>query len=225
MVSIINEALSLSIALSAGIYAFRYMNRFTRILFYQLITWICFYLGSYALTTYQENSNIEPNDHWLLNIHLLLEALWLTVAAYNYSNAKTRKSLALILYGVFLIVFTIQVSVSGFSCFANLGMAAAGLMITILYLFILYDAFRSKAGLWYTSPEIWACIGLVIYFACNVPYFSLFTYLNDHYPILSGRLFSVITDVLANIRYFFLAIAFFIAARTKAVSTVNPHGR
>jgi len=221
MISIINEALSLFIALSIGIYAFPYMNRFTRILFYQLITWICFYLLSYGLTIYQEETGVDKNNQWLMNIHLLVEALWLNAAAYNYSHTKARKFLALILFGAFLTVFTTQVSVSGFSCFANFAMAAAGLVITILYLLILYDAFRSKAVLWYTSPEIWACTGLVIYFACNVPYFSIFTYLNENYLNLSKSLFFIITDVLANIRYLFLAIAFFIVARTRTVSAVN----
>jgi hypothetical protein len=215
MVKIINEALSLTLALSAGIYAFASMDRFMRVLFYQLLTWIAFYLFSYALTTYQNIAGIEENDQWLFNLHMLLEVSWLTVAAYYYSNSKTRKYLALILYGLFLAVFITQINFYKFSCFANFGMAAAGMVITILYLFILYETFKLKSVPWYQSPEILASIGLIIYFACNVPYFSLFTYLNEHYLALSERLFHFITDVLANIRYLFLAIAFFIAGRKK----------
>lgn len=216
MLQFINEALVLTIALGTGIYAYSYMNKFTRTLFFQLLTWIVIYLFSRGLTIYQSMHNKTMNDQWIFNIQIPLELLLLTVAACYFLKDKLSKYLALTFYMLFLIIIFLQFKISGPQVFINYGMVASGFSVTVLYTMILYQKFKSDSLSWKQSPEIWASLGLIIYFACNIPYFSLFTYLNSHHSALSTKLFFFITDVLANIRYIFLAIAFWMVRKHKA---------
>ena len=217
MLQFIYESFSLFIALSAGIYAYRYMSSFARTLFFQLLVWIFFYLVSYLITLYQIQSQLVQNNQWIFNIYIILETLLLSIASYRYLQDAGSKYLAFTLYGLFLLVMLAQLSMAGYSGFANYGVAIAGILVTILYTLILYRQFTVDTSSKIRTPEIWAGIGLVIYFACDVPYFSLFSYLNTYHLKLSSFLFHVITDVLANIRYLLLAVTFWLIGR-KAVT-------
>ena len=221
MLQFINEALALTIALGMGIYAYSYMNKFTRTLFFQLVAWIIIYLFSRGLTIYQSIHNVTMNDQWIFNIQIPLELLLLTMAACYFLKDKLSRYLALTLYILFLIIILLQFKISGPEVFINYGMVASGFSITVLYSMILYRKFKSGSPYWKQSPELWASLGLIIYFACNIPYFSLFTYLNSHHPALSTKLFLFITDVLANIRYIFLAVAFWMVRKHKVIALSN----
>lgn len=222
MLQLINESLCLILALGAGIYTYSYMNKFTRALFFQLVIWILFLITAYILTTYQYKHGYSMNNHWLYNIAMPIELLLLTMAIRYFFNNKLINYLSIILYCIFLGVFFFQLKISGLFVYFNYALAVSGLAVTILYTFILYKKFKSDPLSWKKSPEVIASIGLIIYFACNVPYFSLFNYLNNHYPDLSLKLFHMITDVLANVRYGCLAIAFWLVRKNSLAANTNP---
>lgn len=219
MLQIINESLSLTIALGAGIYAYSYMNSFTRTLFLQLITWIPLFIFSHILTAFQDSSSM--NNQWIFYIQIPLELLLLTIAACYFLKDKFIRYLSMILYAFFLLVFLIQLSHLKPRQFINYAVVAAGINVIILYTFILYKKFKSDPLSWKKSPEVIASIGLIIYFACNVPYFSLFNYLNTHAPLLSERLFHIVTDTLANIRYLCLAVAFWLCRKNNLAANTT----
>lgn len=214
---VLYEVISQLLSVAAGIYAYPYMTKFIRLLFFQLIAWQAVYLSSHAYTAYQHSIGLEMQNHWIYNIQVPLELLFLTVAACYFLKDALSRHLAIILYIIFLLTVALQLKLSGTDHFINYGMVVAGIIVTILYSQVLYRKFNSDHLSWKRSPEIWASTGLIIYFACNIPYFSMFDYLNVKHPALSEKLFHFITDVLANIRYLFLAIAFLLVRKNKSV--------
>ena len=150
LLEVINESASLVIALCTGIYAYRYMDKFTRFLFYQLITWFMFYTFTHVVTHYQVIHHITQNNHWIFNIHMLSETLLLVLAARFYFNDRFRKALCSILYAFFLIVWGSEEYFCGLKQFFNFGFAAEALAVTVLYLLILYDSFISSPVSWKT---------------------------------------------------------------------------
>ncbi len=179
MLQIINESLSLALALSAGIYSYSYMSRFTRTLFLQLIIWICFFISSHILTACQDADKM--NNQWVFYIHIPLELLLLNIAGCYFLKDKLIRYLSITLYITFSITLLVQLTHLKSNEFINYAVVVAGINVTMLYSFILYKKFKSDPYSWKKSPEVIASIGLIIYFACNVPYFSLFNYLNNFY--------------------------------------------
>jgi hypothetical protein len=222
MLQLINESFGLLLAFGMGIFAYPYMNNFTRILFFQLVTWLMIFTVSYILTTYQHHQRLNMSNQWLYNIEMLVEFSLLVLAIHYLFADKFVLYLSGSLYSLFLIVLFAQLKASGLSSFANYALAASGLTVTILYTLLLYRKFKTDPSSLKKSPEVIASIGLIIYFACNVPYFSLFNYLNVHYPDLSKKLFHMITDVLANVRYVCLAIAFWLVRKNGLAVNTNP---
>ena len=220
MFQLVNESLSLTLALGAGMYAYSYMNTFIRTLFLQLVIWIFFFVFSHILTAFQDSTNM--NNQWVFYIHIPLELLVLNIAACYFLKDKLFRYLSISLYSIFMVILLFQLSHLKPREFINYAVVASGINVTVLYTFILYKKFKSDPASWKRSPEVIASIGLIIYFACNVPYFSLFNYLNAHYPALSFKLFHMITDVLANVRYLCLAVAFWLVRKNSLAVNPNP---
>ncbi|HXB13731.1 MAG TPA: hypothetical protein VNZ45_17210, partial [Bacteroidia bacterium] len=91
MIQIIDESLTLVIALSIGIYAFRYMNILHRIFFFQLLGYVLIYILTYAVNIIQRANNLTPNNLWVFNLSMPLETGFLTSAVYEYfKNTKLK---------------------------------------------------------------------------------------------------------------------------------------
>jgi hypothetical protein len=212
MLQVLYESLSLLIALIAGIYSYQCMNLFLRTLFFQLISWVVFYILSYIITIYQRLHGLELDNQWIFNIAIAVEASFLTLAAYRYFLDDKRRFLSLALYGLFIIVLVSEIFFSSWKFLASYAVSISGILVSMLYILILYRNFKEHSS-WKDKPEIWASLGLVIYFAGLVPYFAMFKYLNEYQLKISNFLIHIITDVLANIRYISLALAFWLARR------------
>ncbi|MFL5763610.1 MAG: hypothetical protein ACJ77K_06680 [Bacteroidia bacterium] len=218
MFHVINECLTLVIVLSAGIYSGRYMTSFYKIFFTQVVVWICFYIASYIVTGIQESNHETVNDQWLINIHVPLETFFLMLAAYLYFPTTLTKTLIMMLFSCFMIFYFFRVHVMGINNFDGYVIVAQSISITTIYMQIMYRHFSTTGENGNKSPVIWVCSGLLIYFACCVPYFSLFNYLNDNYPKLSTLLYYIITGPLATIRYLCLARAFWLLRKDTRIS-------
>jgi hypothetical protein len=221
ILQLINEAGSLILALGTGIYAYSYMNKFMRALFFQLLVWILFFIAAYAITLYQRSHGMKTNNTQLFNIAVAVEFLILTVAVSVFFKNRILKYLVLLSYVIFLISICLQMKFSKSDDFINYAMTSGSIIMTIFFIVILYKKFKSDPILWKYSPEIWASIGLILYFACNVPYMSILPYLNETSPDMSTSLFHYITDNLANVRYLLLALAFWLVRKKRTIHLSN----
>ncbi len=209
------EASSLALALVAGIFAYPYITKFMRILFCQLVVWILFYFSGYGITYYQKMNHIAQNNIWLYNIAVPIEFLILTIAASTVFKHKLTRNVVLSSYIFFLVSLYLQTYFSKTDSFINYAMASGSIIMTTVFVWIIYIKFTSALPFREYKPEVFACLGLIIYFACNVPYICLMPYLNESSPEQSKSLFNNIIDNLANFRYLLLAIAFILTRINK----------
>lgn len=211
ILQLINESLSLWLALVLGILAFRRMSRFCRILFFQLAVWIVFYSILYMVTMYQKINGIKPNNLPVLNLSILVEATLLLAAGYTQLNNRLGKSLLITAFIIFLGVFAAQLRNNGVWVFTNYAYIIVCFIVVALYSFVLFKFWVSCPSEWFKAAEIWICLGILIFYTCIAPYMTLVNYLNSEYLEVSKFLSRLITDVLANVRYLFLALGFWLA--------------
>jgi hypothetical protein len=222
MLQLFIEILSPFAALVTGTFAYRSMNSFFRLLYWQLITWIVCYLAGYAVTMWQASQGKPADNQWIMNMHILLESGLLIMAARVAFPWNTLKKLALGAYGLFLVVFIYLWSRRGISVYLHYADVTACILITLFYLGLLFrfNRYRPLTGNYFSEKLV--CTGILLYFACSVPYVVCMDYLRRHDPGLNKVLYHVINDLLANMRYVTLAVAFWRIGRTSISQSYKP---
>jgi len=223
MLQAILESAFLLVAFGVGLYSYKTLNLLYKVIFYQVVIAVMVYVASYAITTYQRSLKIPENNQWLFNVYVLLEAVLLMTAAWIFFRERKLAWLIAVGFLIFLLAFLYQVYDSGFFQFVNYALVTEGILIVVFYLIILYIRFTSPGYIWYRSPEFWLCIGVTIYFAGIVPFYSMLKYLYTHHQKLSGILFHLINDVLGNVRYLCIALSFFLFFKQASAPTPAQH--
>ncbi len=205
------------LALLAGIIAFRSLNLFYRLIFLQVCLNVANYSIAYGITVYNRLHGVHgtENNHWLFNSYTLLECTVLVLAGVVRLQNKTTPWFAGGGYLAFLAVFFYQVSDAGFGVFANDAACFEGVLVVTIYLLILYrqfvDAGETKSG----RSDTWLCLGMVLYFACIIPYLSMIYYLQRTNQALTMDLYNKIILGFENLRYLFITISFFLCWRAR----------
>jgi hypothetical protein len=207
MLTLFTETSCLSLAVFFGLLAFRRMDRFFRVLFLQVLIWSVFYTASHLITWYQQAKHIPIDNQWLLNMHMIIETGVLLTAAWFILPEMLRTVLSLGAFSLFLLAFAFQAWSQGFGTYLNYADVAACIGITLVFSVVLYHAGQRTHTAFLESPEKWACLGILLYFACSVPYVSMMNYLEKINPNVNTFLYYLISGVLANIRYLLLALA------------------
>lgn len=221
MLTLFTEITCLFLAVFTGILAFRRMNRFFKTLLLQVVIWGVFYAGSYFITLQQQSAGEQIDNRWLMNIHLIIETGLLLMAAWFVLPKTLRTFVCAGAFLLFLFVLGIQVGKQGFGVYLNYADVSACLLITLVFSVVLYTfGQQSSVRLW-RSPEKWACLGILMYFACSVPYVSMMNYLQTENPAANTFLYYLISGVLANLRYLLLALAFGLLYRRTNRKTLN----
>jgi hypothetical protein len=210
---VVFESFGAMLAACVGFITYERMNRFYRLLYEQLMIWLVLYIVSYVVTDFQRSFWLGQNNHWVFNLNILIETTFLLLSARSYFEKVIAKKIILFSCIFFLFISLILHSVNNFFIFNESIYVIESILIVIIYTFILFRCFYETFTIEVKSPEIWASIGLILYFGCNLPYFSLFNYLNTHYLSMSEILQDRITDVLSNIRYLLLAVGFWVITR------------
>jgi len=219
MLSLFAEVFCLSCALCSGMLAFRYMDRFFRVLLLQVAVWSVFYAIAHLITLYQQVQHRPIDNQWLLNIHLILETGLLLVAARFALPGPRGKVLTGGAFGIFLVVLGLQSFRQGFGIYLHYADVSACLILTTVFSGVLFTVGQRSSKGYRNVPEKWACLGILIYFACSVPYVSMMHYLEVKNPAVNSFLYHLISDLLANFRYLLLAFAFLLIYRTATSQT------
>lgn len=221
MLTLLTEIACISLALFFGMLVFRKLDRFFRILLLQVAVWGLFYTGSHAITLYQQAHHLPIDNQWLMNIHMIFETGLLLTAAWFVLPEMLRTVLPIGAFSLFLLAFGIQVGSQGFGTYLNYADVTACIVITLVFSILLYT-FGQRTGIpfWY-SPEKWACMGILLYFACSVPYVSMMHYLETKNPEVNTFLYYLISGVLANARYLLLALACWMIYRNAKKQTTK----
>lgn len=203
MLTLFTEILCISLAVLFGILAYSHLGSFLRLLVLQVIIWSFFYTGSYLITWYQVWNNKPIDNQWFMNIHMLVETGLLLIAS-RFALPKTLRTwIPVGAFSLFLSVLLFQVWKQGFGVYLNYADVTACILLTWVFSLVLYRFGRQEN----TAAEKWACLGILLYVACSVPYVSLMHYLQHKNPAVNTFLYYLISGVLANIRYLTLALA------------------
>jgi hypothetical protein len=220
MFQLLKEFAILSLTFGVGIFTFKHLNLFYRIILLQIALAVACFFIAHAITSQQALAEQVKNNHAMYNIYILAEGILVVMACLTQFHDKKMKLfvwLALLLISGCWLYNLVSY---GLTHFANVVMVVDGIAISAFYMIIIYRVTQKNDFDWTRSHLLWVSLGMIVYFSCNVPYMGLFHYLNSHHPELSLTLFLFITDVLSNIRYLFIGIAFLLFYRN-TTSTVT----
>lgn len=218
---ILRELLSVIIASGIGIYVYRYMNLMQRIILFQAVSYMLIYLFSLIVTIIQSNSKVPLNDQWVYNLFMPIETVFLTWAGSVYFTIRRQKILIWIGFAAFFSIYLTEVIIKGINVFSNHGYIAESILMLIIYLFILYSCFLEEYSHWKYSPNVWICLGIILYFGGSIPYLSLLSYLEKNASTTGTFLFHFIIEGLANLRYIMLAMGFWFIRRNALLKSAQ----
>ena len=213
MLTLFTETSCISLAIFLGVFTFRKLDRFFQVLLLQVIVWSLFYAFSYVITSYQQAHHLPVDNQRLMNIHMIIETGLLLIAAWFVLPEMLRTVLTIGAFSLFLLVFALQGSERGLGSYLNYADVTACIGITLVFSVVLYNFGQRKSAAFWQSPEKWACLGILLYFACSVPYVSMMHYLETKNPEVNTFLYYLISGVLANVRYLLLALAYWMIYR------------
>lgn len=149
-----------------------------------------------------------------MNLHLIGETLFLLAAALVKVPEKPLKAVVVTTAVVFLTVVFYQMAITGMSMYFNTADVTECTIMTLVFGYLLFRTMTESRNSKYKTPVILACTGIVVYFACSVPLVALLHVIQQRDPKTNDFLFFVINDVVANLRYLFLALAFWLTQRS-----------
>jgi len=209
---VFKESLLLFIASGIGIYLFKRFNTFFKLHSILVIFALIVDLAATSLIAYQKNHGLDQNNGWLYNIYILIEGFLLIGAGFVYFKQKQNQYWFILFPLIYIGGFLTEIILKGYLQFANYSFLVEGILVILIYLLIMFYSISPDNSINKLSSEFWLSLGLLIYFACNAPYFGPLHYLEKYWPELSKKLF-LIPSILSNIRYFFVALSFYLYTR------------
>jgi hypothetical protein len=155
------------------------------------------------------------NNQWLFNYYLIIETGLLAIAGLQRSIPARQKPLTIYIvsgFAFFLLVWTMQVYASGIKILANRACIAEGIFLATMFFILLYRSALAFSGPMLANPDVWLCLGCIIYFGCGIPILGLLHYLDKDDGTTVKKLFGIVRT-LSNIRYFFTGISFVLLLR------------
>lgn len=198
------------ITLAIGMYYFKCLpNPYKWVFFLTAIALFCECVGYYL------GVRLHKPNAWLFNIYLLFDIWMMGTAAIYLMNFKKNVYFFVALLG-YTIVWVISVAINSINTFANFAMVFGLILLTIMYLLVLFNNSVFKKSNILTQPVFWLSLSTILYCSCDIPYFGLHNYLIIHAPRLSYKLIGINT-VLDVIRYPLVAISFILLGRQRQI--------
>lgn len=151
---------------------------------------------------------------WLFNLYEIFEALILIFAAkkiFNHSN-KYFYFLAIPIFFWFYSVFN-----NGFNYFTSVAYVSFSIAILIVYLNLLFKSVLTYRGDLIKLPSLWLAIGIILFFGCNIPYFSMINYLYKNLNAEANKALQLILKILCDLRYILTAMSLIMASRQNQI--------
>lgn len=140
-----------------------------------------------------------PNQ-WLYNWFIPIDCLLLLLASYYLNNKMNKQYLAL---GFLLFILVWLTNLLLRQPFAVSALIVDGMLLTIVYMLVLYQNTMSHKGPLVFMPSLWLCIGIIIFYGCSIPFFTAFSLLK----LQPGNLILNVFMLLIAIRYLLTALS------------------
>ena len=192
------------IATSIGIMVLKKIRPFYKLLLLQVILYLI--VDSIA-------ANMK-NNAWIYNLYMPIEVMLLLIAAKHHLIIHKSKLILKIIFGIYFMIFMMDILLfTGLEKFAYHGAIIEGIIITGVFLTILYFHLIKRGSTKIDGALVLSSIGIILYFGATIPDLALIFYLQKINPSLNQMLFRNIVVTLASIRYLFIAISFYIEAQ------------
>jgi len=196
------------VALIIGLIFFKKLDFPFRLLFAQIVIAIAIEFIGYEI------KKQLPGKHnaWLYNLYIPIDCGLLIWAAYAFikEKVKIKSGYFVLSYLGFICIWLYGLIQSGINAFAFIAVSIDGIVVLTAYLFVLYYSIISNAQKLIKLPVFWACIGLILYYGCSIPFFATHRYLETVLTNAENQKLFYILFILNYIRYFLTALAFFL---------------
>lgn len=201
---ILLDSLTPGLVIIIGIFTYRKLPGFYRVLFFQTLIFLLFDL--YASTF--------PDNAPVYNIAILIEIGLLFLSVHLYFNSPTSRWIVLAAYTTYVLLWCIDLYVYGKLALARHAYIFAGLSLTAMFATILFHHFNHRNSPSGSVSLVVLCLSIFIFFAGTVPYLSMMYYIQALAPQFNKTLFQYMMVLPAVIRYFLVALAFFLFDRS-----------
>jgi hypothetical protein len=189
----------------SGTIYFRRLSIWYKLIYFQMIlAAVCETYGSYLARQYKHNA-------WVFNAYYLPELVLIALAGSGLAFKKINK-IVLVFLLLGLAVWGLNLHYKGIMITANWAVLYNSLLIVILFIVVLYNASFNNQSTLIRHPDLWLSIGIILYFALNLPLFGMLNYLVNENMKLAEQLF-LISDVTGVIRYLLIGVGFYLLGR------------
>ncbi len=192
----------------AIIIGLRYFKEFTvwyKLIFFQVvIAAICESYGYYLIQLKQYNA-------WLYNLYYLPE-FWLLGIAVGKLSLRKRYVLVYFIIGLGTLIWSWNVYENSLSVTANWAVLYNSIVLVTMLIIVLYNcSWQSEKG-FLQHPDVWIAIGMLIYFALNLPLFGLLNYLIREHLEIAKKLFWI-SNMTNVVRYSLIGVGFYLLGK------------
>ncbi len=198
------ELLTTIFAILSGLYFFKSLSGFYKALLLQAFIYLILDLCA----AYKLGDGIFDNLVFF-NISIFLEMFILALATQYKPVIKYSKYLVVLSITLFFAVYSLcAFYLTGINAFMLYAAIAQGILLSALYLWLIYGNSFNRKEKTFNWPLIIASSGIILYFAATAPYFFFGNYLQKVNPVVNKELFEIIVLKLGQFRYLLLAISF-----------------
>lgn len=201
-----------------GVYYFRkLLLPYKFVLLANIIAMLCESYGYYLYHYLHQKNNL-----WLFNDYIITE-LWLMglAAIFFLQNKTLTQFFSALMIGISVFWYFNVRAVSNIQ-FVGPTMTINCVVLTFMYIVVLYKNSLFTAKDIITDPVFWVCMPTILYFGCDIPIMGMHNYLSEKMPRLGTKL-AVINSTLDIVRYPLTGISFILLGRRKneVTTTVN----
>ncbi len=162
-------------------------------------------IGYFHLTNYLTKTNVP-----LYNIYLLFDFVFPLLIAYLFCHRKDLLKQVLLLTGTYIIVWIFSIWYINIDTFFSFLYILDSFILLLTYCYLLYqESLHFKKAI-IQSPIFWLCVGTILFYGVNLPFFSLLPFLSKNLTTLQFRKLHNLLLLLIQIRYFAIAYSFYL---------------
>jgi len=205
-------------ALLMGIYHYRYLGVFRKIILLQVLLSFCTETAGHIISLWGATNNSIYNYYILLDFGLMCLAAFLMLKKKN-----RRRLLGITALAYFAVWLTLLLTRDAYY-FLSWAYFIQSIILTILYLYLMLLLYLRKETQDSELPNIFIYSGTIIFYGCCVPYFGLFYILQLSHPGIDRELYDIILPTLSVIRYSLVAAGFYLANKKSSTGKEPQYG-
>lgn len=196
--------LSEAFAFCVGAYTFTKLDLFSKLIAIQVF--VAFLIELVGLQIRAQNSS----NVWIYNCFMLVEFSILFIAS-SITLGKI-SFISLLILSLYWICWGVEIYINAIGNFAIRTYVIGAITLLISFSIVLYKSVQNRDSLLFQS-RFWFSIGIILFFGCNIPFFSMHSYIRNTSNIAQVKMLINLMSFFAHIRYICMAIGFVIVFR------------